>query len=90
MYNSALDPVNTSAPLTNLNVYIIYFFLGPCASAQNVKKWESEMQTLRNNNAMLTTALEESTQHVAEWKRQLQKYKEDCDSLKKKVRWLDE
>ena len=55
------------------------------SSAQNVKKWESEMQTLRNNNAMLTTALEESTQHVAEWKRQLQKYKEDCDTLKKKV-----
>ena len=43
------------------------------------------MQTLRNNNAMLTTALEESTQHVAEWKRQLQKYKEECDQLKKKV-----
>ncbi len=43
------------------------------------------MQTLRNNNAMLTTALEESTQHVAEWKRQLQKYKEECDSLRKKV-----
>lgn len=46
-------------------------------SAQNVKKWESEMQMLRNNNAMLTTALEESTQHVSEWKRQLQKYKEE-------------
>ena len=44
------------------------------------------MQTLRNNNAMLTTALEESTQHVAEWKRQLQKYKEECDNLRKKVK----
>lgn len=43
------------------------------------------MQTLRNNNAMLTTALEESTQHVHEWKRQLQKYKEECDTLRKKV-----
>ena len=43
------------------------------------------MQTLRNNNTMLTTALEESTQHVTEWKRQLQKYKEECDQLKRKV-----
>ena len=43
------------------------------------------MQMLRNNNTMLTTALEESTQHVSEWKRQLQKYKEECDSWKKRV-----
>ena len=57
-------------------------------SAQNVKKWETEMQTLRNNNAMLTAALEESTLHVAEWKRQLQKYKEECDQLKKKVLYI--
>ena len=54
-------------------------------SAQNVKKWESEMQTLKNNNTRLTTALEESTQHVAEWKKQLQRYKEESDALKKKV-----
>ena len=54
-------------------------------SAQNVKKWESEMQTLKNNNTRLTAALEESTQHVAEWKKQLQKYKEESDHLKKKV-----
>ena len=57
----------------------------PSCSAQNVKKWESEMQTLKNNNTRLTTALEESTQHVAEWKKQLQKYKEESDLLKKKV-----
>lgn len=50
-----------------------------------MKKWESEMQTLKNNNTRLTTALEESTQHVAEWKKQLQKYKEESDLLKKKV-----
>ena len=43
------------------------------------------MQTLKNNNTRLTAALEESTQHVAEWKKQLQKYKEESDSLKKKV-----
>lgn len=54
-------------------------------SAQNVKKWESEMQTLKNNNTRLTTALEESTQHVAEWRKQLGRYKEECEQLKAKV-----
>ena len=43
------------------------------------------MQTLRNSNTMLKTALEESAQHVTEWKKQLQKYKDECDQLKKKV-----
>ena len=69
-------------------MYYIFHTISICYisfSAQNVKKWESELQTLRNNNAMLTTALEESTQHVQEWKRQLQKYKEECDTLRKKV-----
>lgn len=73
--------------LTQLQEHKSHFppfpFLPP--SAQNVKKWETEMQTLKNNNTRLTTALEESTQHVAEWKKQLQKYKEESDSLKKKV-----
>ena len=54
-------------------------------STTNVKKWESEMQTLKNNNTRLTMALEESSQHVAQWKLQLQKYKEENDSLKLKV-----
>ena len=44
------------------------------------------MQMLRNNNTRLTTALEESSQHVAEWKHQLQKYKEESETLKRKVR----
>lgn len=55
-------------------------------SAQNVKKWETEMQTLKNNNVQLTAALEESRQHVTEWKKQLQKYKEESEALRKKVR----
>ena len=54
-------------------------------SGTNVKKWESEMQTLKNNNSRLHTALEESKHNVAQWKAQLQKYKEENDSLKKKV-----
>lgn len=54
-------------------------------STTNVKKWESEMQTLKSNNTRLTKALEESSQHVAQWKTQLQKYKEENDSLRLKV-----
>lgn len=51
-----------------------------------MKKWESEMQTLKNNNSRLHTALEESKLNVSQWKTQLQKYKEENDSFKKKVR----
>ena len=58
----------------------VWFFSGT-----NVKKWESEMQTLKNNNSRLHTALEESKLNVSQWKTQLQKYKEENDSLKKKV-----
>ena len=43
------------------------------------------MTTLKNNNARLTAALEESTQHVAQWKTMLQKYKEENDQYKRKV-----
>lgn len=43
------------------------------------------MQTLKNNNSRLHTALEESKVNVSQWKAQLQKYKEENDSLKKKV-----
>ena len=57
-----------------------------CTSSTNVKKWESELQTMKNNNTRLQAALEESKQHLSQWKTQLQKYKEDNDSLKKKVR----
>lgn len=40
-------------------------------SSANAKKWEVELQTLKNNNARLTGALQESTANVEEWKRQL-------------------
>ena len=54
-------------------------------STTNVKKWESEMQTLKNNNTRLQMALEESKANVSQWKTQLQRYKEENDSLKKRV-----
>lgn len=62
-----------------------HYYFPFISSTTNVKKWESEMQTLKNNNARLTMALEESSQHVAQWKLQLQKYKEENDSLRMKV-----
>ena len=34
-----------------------------------------ELSTLKNNNTRLTSALQESTSNVEEWKRQLHNYK---------------
>jgi len=56
----------------------------PCSSA-NGKKWEAELQTLKNNNARLTTALQESKSNVNKWKQQLSSYQEESTALKKKV-----
>lgn len=54
-------------------------------SSTNAKKWETELQTLKNNNARLTAALQESTANVEEWKKQLNAYKEESIRLRKKV-----
>ena len=51
-------------------------------SSANAKKWEVELATLKNNNARLTSALQESTANVEEWKRQLHSYKEENTRLK--------
>ena len=59
-----------------------------CSSA-NAKKWETELQTLKNNNARLTAALQESTANVEEWKKQLNAYKEESMRLRKKVTCID-
>lgn len=54
-------------------------------SSANAKKWEVELQTLKNNNARLTAALQESTTNVEEWKKQLAAYKDESMRLKKKI-----
>lgn len=41
-----------------------------------------ELSTLKSNNARLTSALQESTANVDEWKRQLQLYKEENARVK--------
>lgn len=54
-------------------------------SSANAKKWEVELQTLKNNNSRLTGALQESTANVEEWKRQLQSLKDENNKMKLKV-----
>ena len=44
-----------------------------------------ELATLKNNNARLTNALQESTANVEEWKRQLQAYKDENQRVKTKI-----
>lgn len=51
-------------------------------SSANARKWEEELQLLKNSNARLTTALQESHTNVEEWKKQLQFYKEECNRLR--------
>jgi len=43
------------------------------------------MQILRNNNARLTSALQESNTNVDEWKVQLATYKDENSRMKAKV-----
>ena len=66
-----------------MNCYLDLDFV--LSSSANAKKWEIELQTLKNNNARLTTALQESTSNVEEWKKQLAAYKEESARMKKKV-----
>ncbi|CAF2666041.1 unnamed protein product [Rotaria sp. Silwood2] len=54
-------------------------------SSNNTKKWQEELDILRNNNAKLTTALQESHANVEEWKRQLQFYRDECSRLRQMV-----
>jgi hypothetical protein len=50
-----------------------------------VKKWEMELQTLRESNARLTTALQESAASVEQWKRQFSICRDENDRLRSKV-----
>lgn len=54
-------------------------------SNTNAKKWETELQTLRENNAKLVDALQESSANVESWKKQLNACKEESDTLRKQV-----
>lgn len=57
----------------------------PAPSAANVKKWEIELQTLRESNARLSTALQESAASAEQWKRQFSVCRDENDQLRSKV-----
>ncbi|OCT86899.1 homer protein homolog 2 [Xenopus laevis] len=54
-------------------------------SSSNVKKWETELETLSENNARLSTALQESIASVEHWKRQFLACKDESDQLRIKI-----
>ncbi|CAF1257383.1 unnamed protein product [Rotaria sordida] len=54
-------------------------------SSNNIKKYQEELDILRNNNVKLTTALQESHANVEEWKRQLQFYRDECSRLRQMI-----
>lgn len=55
-------------------------------SNSNTKKWETELQALRENNARLVDALQESSANVESWKKQLNACKDESDALRLQVR----
>lgn len=57
----------------------------PAHSAANVKKWEVELQTLRESNARLSSALQESVASAEQWKRQFSVCRDENDRLRSKV-----
>ncbi|XP_032646520.1 homer protein homolog 2 isoform X2 [Chelonoidis abingdonii] len=59
-------------------------------SSSSVKKWETELQTLRESNARLTSALQESAASVEHWKKQFSECEEENDQLRNKIEELEE
>lgn len=59
-------------------------------SAANVKKWEIELQTLRESNARLSSALQESAASLEQWKRQCALCQDDNQRLRNKIEELEE
>uniref|UniRef100_A0ABM5EX36 Homer protein homolog 2 isoform X2 n=1 Tax=Pogona vitticeps TaxID=103695 RepID=A0ABM5EX36_9SAUR len=59
-------------------------------SSCNVKKWETELQALRESNARLTSALQESAASIEHWKKQFSICKEENDHLRSKIEELEE
>ncbi|XP_075413419.1 homer protein homolog 2 [Tenrec ecaudatus] len=81
---------HTSPADTNLKSENSKLKIALTQSAANVKKWEIELQTLRESNARLTTALQESAASVDQWKRQLSICRDENDRLRNKIDELEE
>uniref|UniRef100_A0A8D3ASN3 Homer scaffold protein 2 n=1 Tax=Scophthalmus maximus TaxID=52904 RepID=A0A8D3ASN3_SCOMX len=58
-------------------------------SNTNAKKWETELQTLRENNARLVDTLQESSANVESLKKQLGVCKEESETLREKIAELE-
>ncbi|XP_034050741.1 homer protein homolog 2 isoform X2 [Thalassophryne amazonica] len=58
-------------------------------SNTNAKKWETELQTLRDSNSRLVDALQESSANVESWKKQAAASKEESDALRAKITNLE-
>ncbi|XP_060013635.1 homer protein homolog 2 isoform X2 [Lagenorhynchus albirostris] len=76
---SSAGPANTHLKSENNKLKIAL-----TQSAANVKKWEIELQTLRESNARLTTALQDSSASVEQWKRQFSLCHDENDRLRNK------
>nr|XP_058913330.1 homer protein homolog 2 isoform X3 [Kogia breviceps] len=76
---SCAGPANTHLKSENNKLKIAL-----TQSAANVKKWEIELQTLRESNARLTTALQDSAASVEQWKRQFTLCRDENDRLRNK------
>ncbi|KAG1704732.1 Homer 1 [Nymphon striatum] len=87
--DGAGTPTGTSLPQAGTDAQLKYendrLKLALAQSSANAKKWEIELQTLKNNNLRLTGALQESTANVEEWKKQLQTFKDENNRLKNKM-----
>ncbi|XP_067827347.1 homer protein homolog 2 isoform X3 [Heptranchias perlo] len=63
--------------------------MGPAQGPIPVKKWEQELQTLRDSNNRLSAALQESTNNIDHWKKQLLECKEEGDRLREQIKALE-
>ncbi|KAJ7994582.1 hypothetical protein DPEC_G00250960 [Dallia pectoralis] len=58
-------------------------------SNTNARKWETELQTLRESNARLVDALSESSANLESWKKQLNNSKDESETLREKILELE-
>ncbi|EHB02504.1 Homer protein-like protein 2 [Heterocephalus glaber] len=58
-------------------------------SAAQVGKWELELQTLRDSNAQLSTALQDSAASVEQWKKQVCACRQESEHLRRQIEELE-
>ncbi|MEQ2171075.1 hypothetical protein GOODEAATRI_006958 [Goodea atripinnis] len=68
-------------------IMIFLFLLS--GSNTTAKKYETELQTLKESNARLVDALQESSANVESWKKELTVCQEESETLRKKIGELE-